>query len=223
MPNRNAYLCLALPDATRTTLRTLALRLEANAKEHGGSFKPMEEEDLHMTFLFLGEQLSGLSAKSLLHWHLQLCNAFTETVTCNGGNNAVQLKINQLTLFPPQKCNLAVAVFEASELMHRLQSKFEQISVETGLALSGSLRHCADGTDNSGPALWVPHVTLGKFRTKSSNVGRLGNKCISGCKSSPELASLQMFQPSGVELCGGVPKQAWIDWSGSMCLSADDE
>jgi 2'-5' RNA ligase len=185
----------------------------------------MEQEDLHMTFLFLGEQLSGnvLSAQSLLHWHSQLCNAFTDTFTCHDGNNAVQLRLDQLTLFPPQKCNLAVAVFEAPELMHRLQSEFEKISAEAGLALSGSLRRCADKTDNGSPVPWVPHVTLGKFGAKSSNVGRLGHKCISDCKQSPELASLQIFQPSGVELCGRVPKQAWIDWRASMCLSANDE
>ena len=213
MPNSNAYLALALPDATRRALQALTSRLEAQVRLSGGEFKAMDGDALHMTFLFCGEQLSGreMPASSLVAWHATLCRAVQDFI------GSAKLKVQRLELFPPGKQNLVVATFEASHSMHRLQHELEKLSAAAGLHMSDSVRR--QENEQQGDITWIPHVTLGKLRTKKNGLqSRISVNLHSGHLN---LHSDLNFHAPKIILCGRIPQQAWLDWDHALVFAND--
>eukprot|EP00658_Telonema_sp_P-2_P009987 TRINITY_DN13731_c0_g1_i1.p1 TRINITY_DN13731_c0_g1~~TRINITY_DN13731_c0_g1_i1.p1 ORF type:complete len:218 (-),score=26.14 TRINITY_DN13731_c0_g1_i1:715-1368(-) len=129
MPNRNSYLALGLGIYDRDALHAAAVACEDAAARQGCVFDAMDYEDLHVTFLFVGEMLRKLSAAQLEHFHQRVAQVV------RSADLALQrLPLDGLDLFPPGKQNLIVARFKAPQGLVALQRAVVQIARESGIA-----------------------------------------------------------------------------------------
>eukprot|EP00658_Telonema_sp_P-2_P009988 TRINITY_DN13731_c0_g1_i2.p1 TRINITY_DN13731_c0_g1~~TRINITY_DN13731_c0_g1_i2.p1 ORF type:complete len:329 (-),score=59.02 TRINITY_DN13731_c0_g1_i2:263-1249(-) len=210
MPNRNSYLALGLGIYDRDALHAAAVACEDAAARQGCVFDAMDYEDLHVTFLFVGEMLRKLSAAQLEHFHQRVAQVV------RSADLALQrLPLDGLDLFPPGKQNLIVARFKAPQGLVALQRAVVQIARESGIASdserkrlfgeNGYLARAGGGREDT----WTPHCTLGKLRAPSTQVTAIGQAVIREIESSTDLVDLHT---TGIVMCGEVPKQLWIDW-----------
>jgi 2'-5' RNA ligase len=109
-------------------------------------------------------------------------------------------------LFPPGKCNLVVAKFEAVDKELHAYAEHLLKSAET-VGLTGLReKHNLD-----------PHVTLGKINATKVQVGALSKH---GGPNIPDLDQVaKEWTTDGCYLCGKVPPQAFLDWN--FTLSTD--
>jgi 2'-5' RNA ligase len=211
MPNRNAYLRVALGPAVLDGLAALAAAL---AQAAGGPerFRAMDRGTVHMTFFFAGERLGRLDGADLARFHAAVSAAVGEF---HADASTATVRLRGLALFPPGKHNLVVARFAASPALRALQARIEEIAAAAGVSHSGSVRH--DGAHEHGTAAaWLPHVTLGKVRSASDLVETVGRQLLAaGARivAEPAVArQIESPEATGIDLGGLAPKQRWLDW-----------
>ena len=231
MPNRNAYLAVSLDDSTRRALVELQDALQENLAQDGHAFDRMDEHELHMTFIFLGESLRKLKAEALHSWHAHVVQALQNDG--QGAESAGTMRLSGISAFPPGKRNLLVAQFEAPQSLRDLQSRIEETAISAGIIPrpKGDL------------GIWTPHVTLGKVRASKAVVEKavsgaathVWNLCggeghehdvkeqqqlQEGLESAAPMSrvrdALLVAPASGLILRGEQPKQAWIDWEETL-------
>ena len=142
MPNRNVYTSLSLPDETRNCVN----KVVDQVKRAYPTFKPQPKDGLHLTFVYLGDKLSFKQTQEV--WaHFQGKHPPGE----------VQLSFKGYDLFPPDKQNLIVALFDAPVDLVRVRSKIVDLIGPQNLK-------------DADPYEWVPHITLGKLVGKIQRV-----------------------------------------------------
>lgn len=206
MPNRNAYLAVALDDAVLASLACSAeaLRQDAGAllsSEDSLRFDP--QEALHMTFIFFGEALRELPAEELRSLH-----AAVQTATASSEAAAAPLEFLHFELFPPGKLNQVAARFAATPSLRLLRAGvLEQLR---RLAPSLPRRFWA-GIEEEGD--WLPHVTLGKLTgATAAEIGRLS------CHGPLQARAPSAARAQGLTLLGEPPKRVWLDWHDALAL-----
>lgn len=102
MVNSNSYICIDIPNDIKEILHQYALRV----KDINPNFKPMSKENIHMTFVFLGER----KYKEVLN-----IKQYLDQI----GNIELILKFDKISLFPPSKENLLIFQFKINELLLR--------------------------------------------------------------------------------------------------------
>jgi 2'-5' RNA ligase len=198
--NRNSFLCIELPDLVIRALSGVVGDLQEKARACGCGFKAMEDASLHMTFVFLGEQLDGskMPAGRVVGWHENLRQILND---CNHGADSKGLiQFAGLRLFPPGKQNLIVAIFKANKALHGLQHAFEQSAEDAGVKVQ---RQAINSE-------WVAHVTLGKIRANATDTARFGDQWIRDL-NQPESTGFD-FEAKRIVLCGHQPKQVYLNW-----------
>mmetsp|Transcript_9601 Transcript_9601/g.11155 ORF Transcript_9601/g.11155 Transcript_9601/m.11155 type:complete len:233 (+) Transcript_9601:343-1041(+) len=167
---------------------------------------------LHMTLVFCGEGLLKLSSDELSKVHAEMDQAVRRYPPQEVNR---MLELTGFDLFPPTKCNLLVAKFTAPPMLQALRRELWQIL----LAAGGKQGTCAMTDDSE----WIPHVTLGKFKASSTQIGLL--KC-SGLKDRFMRSSVVSDRDGkddrvnvddgvpvkGISLRGERPKRIWLDW-----------
>lgn len=162
--------------------------------------KPRSRNSLHMTYFFAGQVLKDMTSEELLRWEYCVRKCVLEH-NSESMQNDYSLRFKSLMLFPPNRQNLIVAVFESSATLNDLYDKLCDVAVmkkeksheniATGGAVIGS---ASDGArqDNEFPMLtdltrklqqqrsqqkspcWIAHVTLGNLTGgKKEDVHRL--------------------------------------------------
>jgi len=127
--NSNSYICVELPERIKNTLYNYAI--ETSNKYP--TFKNMEKDDLHMTFIFLG---SDKKYKDIIKIQKDL-DFFNENVELDFESSNVEL-------FPPQKQNLLIVRFKTTSEVYNLRNKLlNQFNIKQDE--------------------FIPHITLGKF------------------------------------------------------------
>lgn len=102
MVNSNSYICIDIPNDIKEILHQYALRV----KDINPNFKPMSKENIHMTFVFLGER----KYKEVLN-----IKQYLDQIK----NIELILKFDKISLFPPSKENLLIFQFKINELLLR--------------------------------------------------------------------------------------------------------
>lgn len=102
MVNSNSYICIDIPNDIKEILHQYALRV----KDINPNFKPMGKENIHMTFVFLGER----KYKEVLN-----IKQYLDQIK----NIELILKFDKVSLFPPSKENLLIFQFKINELSLR--------------------------------------------------------------------------------------------------------
>ena len=139
--NKNNYLCVTLPDAWRDALSSFCHALGDD------NFRPMEHDDLHMTFCFLGEHMQHMKREKIVGLHSELVETQKGIV--------IQPNFQRFTLFPPEKMNVLVVVLEGfpAAVQGRHGDVVRIMSAGTGDDIAAK--------NNSN---WLPHITLGKIQ-----------------------------------------------------------
>mmetsp|Transcript_8572 Transcript_8572/g.19742 ORF Transcript_8572/g.19742 Transcript_8572/m.19742 type:complete len:201 (-) Transcript_8572:137-739(-) len=188
MANRNSYISVSLPDDTRDALSQMASAFAEAPETHFGApvtFEPMAHKGLHMTFVFLAEELHRLKPEAVAAFH-------ASSARLVAGQDPGVLRFRELQLFPPGKMNLVVAVFDATPGLHALQRTLVN---ECGLA--GLARWNQE---------WIAHCTLGKIGASKQQLARVAI-------SPPEIPeAARHFEANAIILCGERPKKPWLDW-----------
>ena len=227
MPNGNAYLALALSDATRASLVEVQQAATAELERQGVGFSPMAAPELHMTFCFAGTSVHALGSGALLAWHEGLARATQEAGAGLGGAGGCVLRMRGIAAFPPGKANLLVALFEAPAALHALQAR---VAAESRAAGVGAADASGDG------APWVPHVTLGKVRAPRAAVeaaasgaaGVVWAACGGGVDEGTGVFApvhgvmdgLNTAVVDGLIMGGQAPRREWIDWRETLRFAA---
>ena len=217
MPNRNAYLAVCFAETTRGALVGLQDALEEHLTREGFSFDRMAVAELHMTFLFTGEQLSQLKADALRAWHGEVATA-VEQADLSG---EIVMRLSSIISWPPSKSNLLVAQFAVPARLHEVQKLVEASAHSSGIDSSGFGAQQKYDT-------WMPHVTLGKVNASraavkgaaSAAADHVWQMCGRGVDEGVGvfapihgvLNALLAAPADGLTLCGDQPKQVWIDW-----------
>jgi len=206
MPNRNSYLVISLSDKLRSNLYLLAQNIKkliVNIDNGNLDFDIMELENIHITFFFTGEILHKLSRIQLKNWYENVILIITEVLSDAKLNEPLMIQYTGLDLFPPTKCNLIIAKFEVSNLVHKMYQKIAESS-----------KHLL-GSDSAGLNIeWIPHCTLGKIRAPKTMVTDIGNKVIKNIMQ--ENIKIEDTPIDGLLMHGEIPKQIWIDWENSL-------
>jgi 2'-5' RNA ligase len=217
MPNGNAYLAVALDDASRAHLAALQAGITASVarSEANAAFDPMAFDMLHLTFFFAGEALGRLPAHLLYDWHAAVAGAIAASgLRAEDG----RLSFSGLDVFPPGKRNLVIARFDATERLRALRA--EVIVLARGLG--GELGDLAARDLD-----WSPHCTLGKVYASKAVVAdvaaRAIGKVLVSRECAPACAELrgEGVCAGGLELLGSIPRQqptggCRIDWRDSL-------
>ena len=212
--NGNAYLTVGLPPRQRAALHHLTQRLSqavtAIPKAQGdkpAGFDPMAKEGLHMTFVFCGKVLGGLPGSTLEQFHHGVTKTVANSIpptspTAGATRRQCTLRFRELRLFPPQKENLVVAVYEASPVLGALQKHTLQQAADVGVRTATAELDVP----------WVPHVTLGKIRAPKAAVRQVGRAMIAALRTVASSCLERPILPLGIELSGSTPKQRWLEW-----------
>eukprot|EP00759_Apiculatamorpha_spiralis_P054149 PhF_6_TR6852/c0_g1_i1/m.9865 len=158
MSNKNNFFCVTLSPEWRQHLGDLAQAIsdEGNGGEsesegaEGYTFAPMAHEDIHMTFCFCGEYFQHMKRDKLIQMRDQLCR--------KDPPQPFDLVLKGIELFPPEKQNLVVALFESNAYQQRRHQEVVQVIASSVGGAGGS-----DITTRNSSGPWVPHVTLGKI------------------------------------------------------------
>lgn len=214
MPNRNAFLAVALDEAAVESLRAAAKALVADPQPLLGTdsdvgFKPVDDADLHMTLLFFGEHLGALPAAELRSVYEGLCEVVRSACASAGASITERLEFCAFDLFPPEKNNLVVARFRPSRALLELRERVLATVRVSGLSLPSSL-----WTRLAGEGAWTPHVTLGKIRASKAQLGRVS------CSAALQALAPAPAVPCGVTLLGQRPPRVWCDWEEALRFSA---
>ena len=205
------------------------------------SFQPRSVSSLHMTFFFGGEVLTTLPQYELKEWHGQLVTLFgrvssasiTKGDLCNEKDNGCDTEIDgnlsqkkdlyvtfrELTLFPPRRNNLIVAIFDVSKSMNILHDDVRNI------ALKGNSTMLSNVVQRS-KEKWTAHITLGNIRQGTKpDLKRLRELLSSTCMQpylDPQLQSSintklkdlrsDSMKVRGIEMGGPCPDQLPLDW-----------
>lgn len=169
--NSNTYFVLNIPQELRSSLHSLTSH---------ELLKPMQYNDIHITFLFCGELLNRIKQEQITTW----TNGINEIMYCE--NKAVS--VGDFALFPPEKHNLVVAKINVSNHIYELQQRI----VNYTDSLGGIFKEIASLNRN-----WFPHCTLGKLVAKKSEVGVIGNEIIDKMTNIPD-----EFEVDGVSVVG---------------------
>eukprot|EP01062_Namystynia_karyoxenos_P016044 TRINITY_DN15851_c0_g2_i1.p1 TRINITY_DN15851_c0_g2~~TRINITY_DN15851_c0_g2_i1.p1 ORF type:complete len:251 (+),score=97.63 TRINITY_DN15851_c0_g2_i1:92-754(+) len=217
MPNGNSYLSLALPDEARSALAEVAAAAAEAAAQTGApdwGFDPVDEEDLHVTVYYAGEQLRQLSGADLCGWH----QAVSDVVGGCGLSAPPALRFTGLELFPPDKMNLVVARFDCCGELREVQRRITAAHAAAQFKDPGSApRMAALAATNSD---WVPHCTLGKLRAPKGSVAAFGAR-VAEAAARAVRPVLRAFPAPGLTLCGAVPKQRYLDWDEALQFPDD--
>lgn len=209
MANKNAFLALQIDEDTLSALE----RVGRSLAEDPASLLNMPEgvgfdfqTNLHMTFLFFGEHLRNLQADKLRAVHALICEAVSDALSQTDAPTT-PLEFMGFELFPPTKCNLVVARFKATTALMNLRDTILASCRAQDISLPASLF-----TLIAGEGAWSPHVTLGKIRASSSQIGQA--TCNTADLSA--LALSRPLQPHGLALLGEKPPRAYCDWQGPL-------
>lgn len=216
-------------------------------------FKPRSRASLHSTLFFGGEVLCSLPPSELIEWHARVKERLarsgyvlksTKESTIyeedNGNDSNDQtfqeefdpddywFRIKELSLFPPRRNNLIVAILEASPAWQALHDDIRDIAVN-------SISQGLQSVTKRSKAQWVPHVTLGNLsRGKKAELQALQTmlvECSSlrykhlatgaasgGDRHTPTTVDPVDFDNSDkvqaihVSMGGPIPEQVALDW-----------
>lgn len=169
-----------------------------------------------MTFFFGGEVICELPEAELLAWHESLKQCFAESnfllkgegiqTTSAVADVDLSFQILELSIFPPRRNNLVVAILEASPAWHALYGDIRLLSHDIdSIGLSE--------TSKSGKAKWTAHITLANLIGGSkSETKQLGDilKTFSEGRLQPEHC---VYNAKSISMGGLVPRQAELDWN----------
>eukprot|EP00928_Gymnodinium_smaydae_P013061 TRINITY_DN14760_c0_g2_i1.p1 TRINITY_DN14760_c0_g2~~TRINITY_DN14760_c0_g2_i1.p1 ORF type:complete len:548 (+),score=76.72 TRINITY_DN14760_c0_g2_i1:83-1726(+) len=188
-----AFLAVEIDETFRAQLYATASALASSPSQMLGvpdiAFEPHARNRLHMTFVFCDNMLPRLSKDNLIALHGKI----NDTIQGVADSDLLSFKFAGFELFPPDKMNLIIARFQASEQLHSLRKLLWETCVEFGVAKKD------DGE-------WMPHVTLGKLRATRAQVGLVS------CRSLPTLIPSSACRPLGLSLLGAIPKQCNLNW-----------
>jgi 2'-5' RNA ligase len=208
-------------------------------------FKPRKKESLHMTFFFGGETLCEIPAPELIHWHSRITERLSQSGFCltkeqeekdvitgkashkksekQGTNDDFSFQIQGLTVFPPQRNNLVVAILAPSvgNPWNDLYQDIRTISQDETCSKDLS-EACKFSKDE-----WIPHVTLGNLiggsKQKNKELVPLLEEVFQAAggtdmdEISRELTSHGTVGwhviPLGIGMGGPCPQQASLDWN----------
>lgn len=147
--SRNNWLSLEIDQITRENLHIMTSNITKILFDNGILFNPMPYDQIHMTGIFIGEELHKLnSLKPDIIPQLNHTDQHNKT-TC------FELKFIGFQMFPPAKRNIIVAKYQCSEeLKKRIQNIVNTIDQFSGLNLK---------QNNN----FDPHITLGKIDSSS--------------------------------------------------------
>jgi len=128
--NSNSYICVALQNSVKDLLYNYA----SDVSKYNPTFKVMDKEDLHMTFIFLGSNKK----------YKEIQNINNIVITHNTNINTFCFKSICPELFPPTKQNLLIVKFQSSDTVNLIR---KQLVTQLGV----------QDTE------FIPHITLGKF------------------------------------------------------------
>ena len=177
------------------------------------SIKPRSLESLHMTFFFGGEVLCDLSPEELIEWHSQVEKRILKSFPSKNNNSPENstdeywFRLKALTLFPPQRKDLIVALLEASPAWHLLYNDIRAIAERSS---SEKLRGLVQ---QSSFQLWKPHITLANVRFGGSRSSQNRSKEI--LQKMMEQIDLQpgpKLHANGIVMGGPSPNQALLNW-----------
>jgi len=112
--------------------------------EEDASFKPMEQDDLHMTILFLGVRLRRRDKEKMDKINEIILEYLADT------DLTPWFKNPRLMRFPPGKNNLVVIEYE--------------IDKETERFVKGLRKKLSEFLGIDYEEEWIPHITIGKMR-----------------------------------------------------------
>lgn len=148
MPKIN-YLALNLENSFTTELKIICDNIQSILNSQGYDFIPMEQDDLHMTLVFLGSVLSQDRNNKMKEIVLNIVK-FEEQFKDK------TLEFDSFELFPSEKRNLIVAKFKCSS------STF----IKDMILYKKSFTNIGAKEEN----YFTPHITLGKIQcVKSDN------------------------------------------------------
>ena len=153
MKNRNCYSCVDLPSSLVEEIISILDKIQ----EKYPNFKPMTEDMMHMTFIYLGENLSYNAT-------MQLADNFNISGDWS-------LIFEGYELFPPQKQNLVIGRFSPGSSIMDVRN-----TIVTNIGPAN--------LKDKEPYLWIPHITLGKLVGKQVKNIDLSFPSISSFKSS---------------------------------------
>ena len=196
----SSYLSVDLSQEFRDFASALAQSCVAAADASGLDFEPMQPDDVHMTFFFLGEGVSKVKRLALEEFRAELVELCARYQICR---DFAPLSV---VPFPPGKGNL-LAMTCADPV------GAQQLHAAVGKAACRMLG--ADAVRNPSP--WLPHVTLGKFRfrddTDRAAFPRTAASVATAVSSALGGAAGLTVAQGGFELCEPPHAALGIDWS----------
>ena len=127
------------------------------------TFKPRSRNSLHMTFFFGGTAIREIPPEELVEWHGQVMDRLrqasksmgdTESESGTTESSRYTLHFRELSLFPPQRHTLIVAIFDGSPNLHKLHDDLRDIAKDSN---SEGLKDAVKCSKER----WTAHVTLG--------------------------------------------------------------
>ena len=113
---------------------------EINATLDYDAIDVMDYPDIHMTSVFFGKKLKGLNQETLIDINSVIAQ-------CSQEVSSIELRFDRFSLFPPNKNNLVVALYENNDHLTRLVND-----------LKTSLPEYSDSTPH-----FIPHITIGRL------------------------------------------------------------
>ena len=232
-------LSIFIRDIIRDSINQCYEKNDFQTRRRQLSFQPRSVSSLHMTFFFGGEVLTSLPQYELKEWHEQLFTLFeryssvsaTKGDFCNENlreteidgdsleKNELSVSFRGLTLFPPRRNNLIVAIFDVSKSMNTLHDDVRAI------ALNGKSTMLSNVVQRS-KEKWTAHITLGNIRQGTKPELQKLRELLSSTYMSPDLDSQPQkpintklkylrsgsMKVRGVEMGGPCPDQLPLDW-----------
>jgi len=160
--------------------RQKAARKSKSKSRRALRFKPKSRNSLHLTLFFGGEILSALPGHELQEWHETVrerlhranfllksspasaasekmdCSNIVKTESMTHKDDDYWFRVTSLSMFPPKRNNLVVAILEASPAWHNLHRDIQDIATN---GESQALREIAARSKDK----WIAHITLGEI------------------------------------------------------------
>jgi 2'-5' RNA ligase len=187
----NSWLSLVLAPSIRAALQGYIEHVQVASPV---PLAAMSVADMHMTLVFFGPTLRGLTPSK--HAELDtLLHIFSEDVASSGTST---LEFEALELFPPSKRNLLIAKYHIKDAYLDPLRKLQVACFELGLV--SKEEHTTSQTTD-----FIAHITLGKFKgMKSAQISSV-NKAVGNVNSLvDEKAREALSLPfESACLCGG--------------------
>lgn len=186
---------------------------------------------LHMTYFFCGKVLDEMPSDELGLWNSMVRERLAEYNCDSSSVGKYTLHFKGLKLFPPNRDNLIVAMFESSSKLNGLYDELLKLAMSEKLThhdgdeskymfpllaeLTKSLHDKRNQNKNNSPS-WRAHVTLGNIsgRSGDDDVNKL-NSWLEDCKyqDSDMLQLSNEIKVDGLALGGPVPSHVeLLDW-----------